>query len=86
MGTGSRPHVAGHGHTRTPPPTLAFLTLYPLLRAGLRRLFCIDCLRHDSDEVRADYTAQLSHSFRFLAWFLLPCSLAGGHDAILGFS
>uniref|UniRef100_M8BVE7 Uncharacterized protein n=1 Tax=Aegilops tauschii TaxID=37682 RepID=M8BVE7_AEGTA len=66
--------------------TLAFLSLYSLLRVGLRRLLCIDCLRHDSDEVRADYTAQLSHSFRVLAWFLLPCSLAGGHDAILGFS
>lgn len=56
--------------------TLAFLSLCSLLRVGLRRLLCIDRLRHDSDEVRAGYTAQLNRSFRVLAYFLAPCSLA----------
>ncbi|KAM0892825.1 hypothetical protein ACQ4PT_025510 [Festuca glaucescens] len=55
---------------------LAHLSLASLLRVGLRRLLCIDRLRHDSDEVRAGYTAQLARSFRVLACFLVPCSLA----------
>lgn len=55
---------------------LAYLSLASLLRVGLRRLLCIDRLRHDSDEVRVGYTAQLNRSFRVLACFLVPCSLA----------
>jgi hypothetical protein len=57
--------------------SLAYLSLASLLRGiGLRRLLCIDRLRHDSDEVRAGYAAQLARSFRVLACFLVPCSLA----------
>lgn len=55
---------------------LAYFSLSSFLRVGLRRLLCIDRLRHDSDEVRAGYTAQLNRSFRILACFLVPCSLA----------
>ncbi|KAL6899263.1 hypothetical protein ACP4OV_005921 [Aristida adscensionis] len=58
--------------------TLAFLTLSGLLRrsGGLRRLLYLDSLRRDSDDVQAGYTTALSRSFRVLACFVVPCSLA----------
>ncbi|XP_034605183.1 uncharacterized protein [Setaria viridis] len=57
--------------------TLAYATLYSLVRRrGLRRLLYLDRLRHDSQDVRAGYIVELAGSFRLLACFVLPCSLA----------
>jgi hypothetical protein len=56
---------------------LAYATLYSLVRRrGLRRLLYLDRLRHDSQDVRAGYIVELAGSFRLLACFVLPCSLA----------
>ncbi|KAL6634591.1 hypothetical protein ACP70R_027262 [Stipagrostis hirtigluma subsp. patula] len=57
---------------------LAFLTLTRLLSraGGLRRLLYLDSLRRDSEDVQAGYAAQLARSFRVLACFVAPCSLA----------
>uniref|UniRef100_A0ACD5ZBJ2 Uncharacterized protein n=1 Tax=Avena sativa TaxID=4498 RepID=A0ACD5ZBJ2_AVESA len=75
-GPDDRPFDAQVQVSLTLAAALAYLSLASLLRVGLRRLLCIDRLRHDSDEVRAGYTAQLNRSFRVLACFLVPCSLA----------
>ncbi|XP_062223009.1 uncharacterized protein LOC133921923 [Phragmites australis] len=58
--------------------SLAYLTLADLLRraGGLRRLLYLDSLRRDSEDVQAGYSAQLARSFRVLACFAFPCSLA----------
>ncbi|KAL5212318.1 hypothetical protein ABZP36_023165 [Zizania latifolia] len=56
--------------------TLAYLSLHGLTRRGLRRMLYLDRLRRDSEDVRAGYTVQLSRSFRLLACFVGPCSLA----------
>jgi hypothetical protein len=56
---------------------LAYLTLTALLQGrGLRRLLYLDRLRDDSEEVRSGYIEELAGSFRVLACFLLPCTLA----------
>jgi hypothetical protein len=74
--TPDRPYDGQVQVSLTLAAALAHLSLASLLRVGLRRLLCIDRLRHDSDAVRAGYTAQLARSFRVLACFLVPCSLA----------
>ncbi|KAL5208754.1 hypothetical protein ABZP36_033189 [Zizania latifolia] len=56
--------------------SLAYLSLHELTRRGLRRMLYLDRLRRDSEDVRAGYTVQLSRSFRLLASFVGPCSLA----------
>jgi hypothetical protein len=58
--------------------SLAFLCLGRLLRraGGVRRLLFLDSLRRDSEEVQEGYAAQLDRSFRVLACFVVPCSLA----------
>lgn len=58
--------------------SLAYISLRALLRraGGLRRLLLLDSLRRDSEDVQAGYAAQLACSFRVLACFVLPCSIA----------
>jgi hypothetical protein len=56
---------------------LSYVTLSSFVRRlGLRRLLYLDHLRHDSQDVRAGYIAQLARSFRLLAWVVLPCFAA----------
>ncbi|KAL6650796.1 hypothetical protein ACP70R_009721 [Stipagrostis hirtigluma subsp. patula] len=63
---------------------LAYVTLSSLVRRrGLRRLLYLDRLRHDSQDVRAGYIVQLAGSFRLLACFVLPCSLADAAYKVL---
>ncbi|KAL6838336.1 hypothetical protein ACP4OV_031840 [Aristida adscensionis] len=63
---------------------LAYATLSSLVRRrGLRRLLYLDRLRHDSPDVRAGYIVQLAGSFRLLACFVLPCSLADAAYKVL---
>ncbi|XP_058068887.1 uncharacterized protein LOC131218223 [Magnolia sinica] len=57
--------------------TLSFIRLTRFIRKyGLQRFLFLDKLRHGSEKVRRQYTAELNRSFKLLSIFVLPCFVA----------